>query len=708
MDEDSKGLHTFTSRYLPWTFKVFTSTGDRSIRTFNNSDGGLSIVGVDAPYAMVQADEDDFFNRAGGATPGYPIKPQINSVNQYPTDTLQSNPPDNIAGYLMYSWYPTRGAYMRDATNTDDIQNLLGDASEKYKTMYLQYSGWSVYKHTSWYVRGHTGAATDHNSTYYKNVQFVDKQPLADLVHVSHGGEESDRSMALNKIRAMHMMVPMPGAPNSLFNDFKRKITYVATGLPYFTNAGFIGTDSDFSYLEVMRTTGLRSDHEEPYPWFHGPDMWGPGDLWETPTAGASGEGGVGRAPIELWADSGLISTNPRDKLNIAKWISDVPIGYNNVPCGQAWEDFSAYFRGSLLSDTRFMITEESIEDLIEDLEIDTLLGEGTREGSPVIDRRLNYSMDPSSVPFVSFDIHYSNEICGINSTAAGNASTARTHMATTAHFLDHALPLIPDLQYNLENCDLGRLPPVFAFKPGRPSYQSNVNMEDAGGGDLGYTTAVPDPNARERIRANIGHKMHSPRAKDGAQKSFFYSKPSAINKYYDYIDDADTSTFPGNITEEPPEDALSHDNRITHQTFLEDGIYWMRWQSQTHLDNRASEAMQRHRNSLGLFLGTEEFNLFNALKIIKKRVEALADTWAYDDSPAETRIRMQRAARFENSQFTSIGSELTDTAYEEGSISVVLENDIAPDLGTEILPDDIDDIGRAVFGDSGDTDSGY
>ncbi|MBV03858.1 MAG: hypothetical protein CML45_05645 [Rhodobacteraceae bacterium] len=718
MSFDSKAQHEFFDAYLQnYEFGIFTGDVTIPLRELYY-EGETYSVALPAKYAQLDLPGDD------GSGIGYPTQNYLyTQINQYPYllrdsyttsgDAYQGGPGFTYSLQQTAGGWFGEGAYIDVAARAAETEGAVGGTralgyrfiiraldAGAYPTIVgpelrLSYN-YKILKGSAAESLGYS--VTDEMTkiqAFYLNCKPLMTQVLADCVYPeqyndSRGTSDIGKFTETYKLRALNFFAQTGeravGTGYAPFTDIVKSSTFVATGLPFFDDYGFMNIkDGDFTHLQSNRAAGAK------------PNSYAmPG--YQT----------IDREQVSTIKLMDLLGPVADEKKLLPNyfWKSD-------FPSARTADDFALYFRGN---GNRFAYGAYGDPTLVDE--------EGSASGPMrLLDKSLHYRFDPSCIPYTSFRMHYDlkNANMSINAidffevyhpaielsmpdfwAGDGPAQDYILSYGTTSG-ASYAF------KYNLESAICGRVPPIFTL-------EAKLNSEDviektSKNNDRIQMFAVSYDNSSESIAVdgdagqgsyttfekqlllgNLYLKSRFPFPWDGGSRiSNFDTRGSSFGN----IGYASAN----NIMDPMVDDGTMLDGLREYYADQKDlGIDYMAWSYDPGGPRQGSTgigmAYNRYKTSLRAFFGTKEMNTINCFHSLKKHVDKLAGAWTYDADPKESRIRMQKRLPFKKSDFTSLSEGYSDSEIQ--GTAVTLDDEPATTSDTAVLPDDMGGTGGA------------
>jgi hypothetical protein len=207
------------------------------------------------------------------------------------------------------------------------------------------------------------------------------------------------------------------------------------------------------------------------------------------------------------------------------------------------------------------------------------------------------------------------------------------------------------DLRYNIVESSISRLEPVNVV------LRTKAEMASRG---LSSGLSYLDSNSDIEDAYLKVYKMRYPRPFDGEDMNYYDSQSGWIIDSEYRMD----CTKPPDDDAHGPKSALELDLRTGHQNGALADKYIMYWGG----IGGTSGAAVRLKDviHLKLMLGTSTVSFAMAFLRLDMMIKKLQSAWAYDDTPREARIRMQKAQPYDMQNLSSIKSDSMDAIYED------------------------------------------
>jgi len=718
MSFDSKAQHEFHDVYLQnYEFGIFTGDVTIPLRGLYY-EGEPYNVALPAKYVQLDLPSDD------GSGIGYPTQNYLYTpIKHYPyllRDSYTTDGEEYTGGPgFTYSLqqsaggYYGEGAYIDVMTRAGETEGAEGGGLATGRRFIIRALDAGAYPTLvgpelklsyNYKILKESGAAalgysvTDEMTKiqeFYLNCKPLMTQVLADCVYPeqyndSRGTSDIGRFTETYKLRALQFFaqtgVKAAGSGYIPFTDIVKSSTFIATGLPFFDDYGFMNIkDGDFTHLQSNRAAGARPNRLE-----------------------MPGYQVIDREQISTAELMDLLGPVTYEKKLLPNYFWN-----SNYPSDRTARDFYNYFRGN---GNRFFYGAYDDPTLVDE---DGDTGTAMR----LLDKSLHYRFDPSCVPYTSFRMHYdlknaNMSINAINFFEVYHPATERSAPSFWAgdgpaqdYILSYGTTSGASyaFKYNLESAICGRVPPIFTL-------EAKLNSEDviertsrnndkiqmfavsydnspesmAVDGDAGqgsYTTFE-----KQLLLGNLYLKSRFPFPWDGGSRiSNFDTRGSSFGN----IGYASAN----NIMDPMVGDGTMLDGlRELYANQKDLGIDYMAWSYDPGgaAFSRAGIGMayNRYKTSLRNFFGTKEMNTINCFHSLKKYVDKLAGSWTYDAEQKESRIRMQKRLPFKKSDFTSLSEGYSDSEIQ--GTAVTLDDESVTTSDTAVLPDDMGGTGGA------------
>jgi hypothetical protein len=244
------------------------------------------------------------------------------------------------------------------------------------------------------------------------------------------------------------------------------------------------------------------------------------------------------------------------------------------------------------------------------------------------------------------------------------------------------------DLRYNIVESSISRL------EPANVVLQTKAEMA-ARGHSIGLSYL--DSNSSWEDNYLKVYKMRYPRPFDGEEMNYYDSQSGWIIDSEYRMD----CTKPPDDEEDGPTSDLELQLRTGHLEAAVAGQYVMYWGGVGGTGGAA--ARLKDVTNLKLMLGTSTVSFAMAFLRLDMMIKKLQSAWAYDDTPREARIRMQKAQPYDIQNLSSIKSDSMDAIYEDDRPDHefdYVDDSMVRELGSERTPEDIRRLDEATGGD--------